>query len=126
MNQNLTADRLAAQFARSAREVDEAVQAVVEAAAYSVRGDAYERVTRDGETDKANDRHRFAARQIDAVPDGNLAMVVGYDNQIADLAAAVEYGSTTIAPGGQLATALDTEAPIFARTVVLAALKRMR
>lgn len=125
MNQNLTADQLAAQFARSAREVDDAVQAVVEAAAYSVRGDAFERVTRDGE-DNDNDAHRFAARQIDAVPDGPLSMVVGYDNQIADLAAAVEYGSATIAPGGQLATALDTEAPIFAKTVVLAALKRMR
>jgi len=126
MNQNLTADQLAAQFARSAREVDDAVGAVVQAAAYSVRGDAYERVNRDAETDGPNDRHRFAARQIDAVPDGDLTMVVGYDNQIADLAAAIEYGSATIAPGGQLATALDTETPIFAKTVVLAALKRMR
>ena len=125
MNQNLTADQLAAQFDRAAREVDEAVGAVVQAAAYSVRGDAYERVTRDGE-DSDNDAHRFAARQIDAVPDGDLGMVVGYDNEIADLAAAVEYGSATIAPGGQLATALDTETPIFAKTVVLAALKRMR
>ena len=126
MNQNLTADQLAAQFARSAREVDDAVGAVVEAAAYAVRGDAYERVTRDAETDGDNDAHRYAARRIDAVPDGQLAMVVGYDNEIVDLASAIEYGSTTIAPGGQLGTALDTEAPRFERTVVLAALKRMR
>jgi len=125
VNQNLTADQLAAQFARAAREVDDAVAAVVEAAAYAVRGDAYERVTRDGE-DNDNDAHRYAARRIDAVPDGKLAMVVGYDNEIVDLASAIEYGSTTIAPGGQLATALDTEAPRFERTVVLAALKRMR
>ena len=126
MNQNLTAHELAAQLHRSATEVDEAVGAVVEAAAYRVRGDAFDRVSRSGESDKASDSHRFAARQIDAEPDGELAMTVGYDNRIADLAAAVEYGSTTIAPGGQLATALEAEAPRFGKTVMFAALKRMR
>lgn len=125
MTQNVTAHELAAQFQRAARDVDDAVGKVVEAAAYAVRADAFERVTRDGE-DNDNAAHRYAARQIEATPTGDLEMQVGYDTGDDELTAAIEYGSATIAPGGQLSTALETEAPRFARTVVLAALKRMR
>ncbi len=125
MNQNLTARQLAAQFDHAAADVADAVGKVVVAAAYRVRGQAHDAVAADG-GDSKNDSHQFAARHIEAVPDGELEMVVGYDNTIAPLAAAVEFGSATLAPGGQLARALKTQAPIFATTVPLAALKRLR
>ncbi len=122
---NVTAAQLAAQFNHAADDVTDAVQAVVEAAAYRIRGNAYDAVSAAGGSG-TNDRHRFAARQIEAEPDGPLDMVIGYDNQIEPLAAAIEYGSATISPGGQLATALRTEEPRFAAVVPLAALKRLR
>lgn len=125
MNQNLTAQQLAAQFDHAAADVTDAVDKVVKAAAYRIRGNAYDAVSADG-GGETNDSHQYAARHIEAVPDGELEMVIGYDNTIAPLAAAVEYGSATIAPGGHLAAALKTEAPIFERVVPLAALKRLR
>lgn len=125
MNQTLTARQLAAQFDNAAAEVTEAVGAVVRAAAYRVRGNAHDSVAAGGEGGD-NDSYAFAARQIEAVPDGELEMVVGYDNRIAPLAAAIEFGTATGGPGGQLSRALMTEAPIFERVVPLAALKRLR
>lgn len=125
MNQNLTAKQLAAQFDHAAAEVTDAVGKVVEAAAFRMRGAAYDAVSGDGDGGD-NDSYSFAARHIDAVPDGALEMVVGYDNSIEPLAAAVEFGGATAGPGGHLAAALKTEAPRFAKVVPLAALKRLR
>ncbi len=125
MNQNLTAAQLAAQFDHAAADVTDAVQKVVEAAAYRIRGKAYDAVTSDGE-DGDNDRYRFAARHIEAVHDGALEMVIGYDNGIEPLAASIEYGGAAAGPGGHLAKELKTEAPRFAKVIPLAALKRLR
>ena len=122
---NLTAAQLAAQFNRAADDAHDAVQKVVEAAAYRIRGAAYDAVSAAG-SGNPNDRYRYAARQIEAVPDGPLGMAIGYDNQIEPLAAAIEYGSATISPGGHLANALETEAPRFEQVVPLAAMKGMR
>lgn len=122
---NISAAQLAAEFNHAADDVADAVGKVVEAAAYRIRGDAFDAVSAAGGPG-ANDRHRFAARQIEAVPDGPLEMVIGYSGDIDPLAAAIEYGSATISPGGHLAAALRTEEPRFANVVPLAALKRLR
>lgn len=134
MNQNLTAAQLAAQFENAAADVADAVQKVVEAAAFRLRGRAFDAVAGDeapvigddGEEQDNNDSYAFAARHLEAVPDGALEMVIGYDNTIAPLAASIEYGTASGGPGGQLAKELKTEGPILARTVPLAALKRLR
>lgn len=134
MNQNLTAAQLAAQFDHAATDVTDAVQKVVEAAAYRIRGKTFDAVAGDnepvigddGEEQDNNDSYAFAARHIEAVHDGALEMVVGYDNAIEPLAASIEYGGAATGPGGHLAKELKTEAPRFAKVIPLAALKRLR
>lgn len=136
MNQNLTAAQLAAQFDHAATDVTDAVGKVVEAAAYRIRGKAFDAVSGDGgdapgvgddgEEQDNNDPYAFAARHIEAVHDGGLEMVIGYDNAIEPLAASIEYGGAAAGPGGHLAKELKTEAPRFAKVIPLAALKRLR
>lgn len=116
----LTAKQMADQFARAARDVDERVGKVVQAAAYAIRRDAYETLADE------SDAHAYAGRSIQADPVGPMTMQVGYANDIEGLAAAVEYGSATVAPTKALGSAANREAPELQRIAPLAALKALR
>ncbi|MBK6887030.1 MAG: hypothetical protein IPH03_11800 [Tetrasphaera sp.] len=100
MNQNLTARQLAAQFDRAAAEVTEAVGAVVRPR--HTRARAATPTTRVATTARAGQQrpYGFAARQIEAVPDGDWRWSSGYDNQIEPLAAAIEFGTASRGPAG--------------------------
>lgn len=120
---NVTATQLAAELARASRMTDKAMDRVVRAAAYAVREDAYNSVTRGT---KKNDPAAYAARQISADPTGPGEMQIGYHNRVADLASKIEHGSVNSGPGGHLAAAAEREAPVLARVIPMAAMKAMR
>ena len=47
----------------------------------------------------------------------DLDVTIGYSDDVTDLARAVEFGGANTSPGGQLGTALNREAPRFAKMV---------
>lgn len=123
MTRNLTVDQVTADLLRAADQIEERLAPVVGKGASNIAQEARDSVFRSRQwpqTASTNDPQEYAARSLgfdDGDPD-DLDVTIGYSSGVPDgLARAVEFGSATTSPGGQLGTALNREAPRFAKMV---------
>lgn len=118
----LTVDQVTADLLRAAEQIEERLAPVVAKGAINIAQQARDAVFRSSQwpqTSSRNDPQEYAARNLgfdDGDPD-DLDVTIGYSDDVTDLARAVEFGSANTSPGGQLGTALNTEAPRFAKMV---------
>lgn len=117
-----TVDMVTADLLRAAKDIDERLAPVVAQGAINIAQSSRDAVFQSGQwpqTESTNDPQEYAARNLgfdDGDPD-DLDVTIGYADGVTDLARAVEFGSANTAPGGQLGTALNREAPRFATMV---------
>lgn len=118
----LTVDQVTADLLRAADKIEERLAPVVAKGAINIAQQARDAVFRSNQwpqTASRNDPQEYAARNLgfdDRDPD-DLDVTIGYSDDVTDLARAVEFGSANTPPGGQLGTALNLEAPRFAKMV---------
>ena len=117
-----TVDMVTADLLRAAAQIEERLAPVVAKGASNIAQEARGNVFRSSQwpqTASHNDPQEYAARNLgfdDRDPD-DLDVTIGYSDDVTDLARAVEFGGANTSPGGQLGTALNREAPRFAKMV---------
>jgi hypothetical protein len=108
-------DRVAQDLLNAASTIKARVAPVVTKGSINIHDDA-----RGQLSDAEDESSQFAERNIGFERDvpNDLHIRIGYPDEITPLGKAVEYGSVHRPPGGQLASALEHEAPKFAENVV--------
>lgn len=116
----LTLAQVTADYKRAAADIEERLAPVVAQAAINIAEQARANVRRSKAyplTASDNDPQEYAARNLgftDRDPD-DLDVVVGYSDDVTSLGRAIEFGTTTAGPGGQIGTATNAELPRFAK-----------
>ena len=114
-------DSVAQDLLNAANTIKARVAPVVTKGSLNIHDEARAQlIVAEGAKEYGDESSQFAERNIGFERDvpNDLYIKIGYPDDIKQLGKAVEFGSTHRPPGGQLASALEQEAPKFAENVV--------